>query len=276
MPSMASTPPSSDLARATLSVLTIGLLVFACLWILRPFVGAIVWASMIVIATWPNLLKLEGRLGGRRWLAIAIVSTVMLLLIVLPVVVAVATIVDHVDEMTAWVRPTAAAPFPPPPGWVAQLPVVGTKLAGEWQRLAATSHDELAAQAAPYLVTLAEWFVGQIGGLGLLFVQFVLTMAIALLLYATGEHAAMELRRFARRLAGDRGEQGVLLAAQAIRAVALGITGTALAQSVSAGIGLAIAGIPYAGVLTAIIFVLCLVQVGPLLVMVPAVGWLYW
>ena len=68
----------------------------------------------------------------------------------------------------------------------------------------------------------------------------------------------------------------MILAGQAIRAVALGVVGTAIVQTAAAGIGLAAAGIPYAAVLTAIIFMLCIAQLGPILVLVPAVAWLYW
>ena len=271
-----SSPSSGDLARVTLGVMVIGLLVVACLWILKPFLGAIVWASMLVIATWPSLISLQARLGGRRWLAIAIMTLAMLLIVVLPLVLAVATIVANVDQMTSWLSAAAGRPLPPPPDWVAQIPLVGAKVAGEWQRLAATSRDDLTSQAAPYLITLAQWFAGQIGGLGLLLVQFLLTMVITVMLYAGGEEAADGVRRFARRLGGDRGEQSVVLAGLAIRAVALGITGTALVQSVAAGIGLAVVGIPYAAVLTAITFVLCMVQLGSFPVMIPAVAWLYW
>ncbi len=273
---MIRTPPSPDLARVTLSVLVIGLLVVACLWILWPFLGAIAWAGMLVVATWPTLLSLQARLGGRRWLAIILLTFTMLLVILLPLVLAVGTIVAHAGDMTGWVASASHAALPVPPAWVAKVPLVGAKLADEWRRLAATSHDELATQASGYALGVAQWFVGQIGGLGLLFLQFLLTIAIAVLLYSTGEQAAEGARRFARRLAGDRGDQAVVLAGQAIRAVALGITGTALVQSIGAGIGLAVAGVPYAGVLTSIVFVLCMVQLGPLLVMVPAVGWLYW
>ena len=66
------------------------------------------------------------------------------------------------------------------------------------------------------------------------------------------------------------------LAGQAIRAVALGIIVTALAQSALAGIGLAVAGVPYAAVLTALAFLLCIAQIGPGLVLIPAIAWLYW
>ena len=36
------------------------------------------------------------------------------------------------------------------------------------------------------------------------------------------------------------------------------------------------AGVPAAGLLTAVMFFLCLSQLGPLLVLLPAVAWLYW
>jgi predicted PurR-regulated permease PerM len=62
---------------------------------------------------------------------------------------------------------------------------------------------------------------------------------------------------------------------QAIRGVALGVGVTALVQSVLGGIALAMAGVPFAGLLTGVMLVLCLAQVGPMLVMVPAVVWMY-
>jgi len=34
--------------------------------------------------------------------------------------------------------------------------------------------------------------------------------------------------------------------------------------------------VPFAPVLTAVMFMLCIAQLGPLLVLVPAIGWLYW
>ncbi len=51
---------------------------------------------------------------------------------------------------------------------------------------------------------------------------------------------------------------------------------TAIVQSVLGGIGLAVAGVPYAGLLTVVMFMLCIAQLGPTLVLAPAVIWLYW
>src|SRR3954470_24753938 len=185
-------------------------------------------------------------------------TVAMLVLLLLPLLLAVSAIFQHGDAMIAWVKTAATAGVPAPPAWVAQLPLVGAKISTEWLRLAATSHEELATQAAPYAMAGASWIAGQIGSLGMLLVQFVLTLILATLLYANGEFAATGACRFARRLAAERGEQSVILAGQAIRAVALGIVVTAVVQSVVAGIGLAVCGVPYAAMLTSVIFMACM------------------
>jgi len=101
-------------------------------------------------------------------------------------------------------------------------------------------------------------------------------VVVAAILYASGESAARMVRRFGRRLGGERGENAMILAGQAIRGVALGVGVTALAQTVLGGIGLAIAGVPFASLLSAVMLMLCIAQVGPSLVLFPAVGWMYW
>jgi predicted PurR-regulated permease PerM len=159
---------------------------------------------------------------------------------------------------------------------VGRIPLVGQRVLGEWQRLAATSHEDLAAQATPYVSKAIQWFAAKAGNFGFLLMNLLLTIVIAAILFAKGEIAVTGVRRFARRLAADRGEASVVLAGQAIRAVALGVVVTAVVQSAAAGIGLAVSGVPHAAVLTAMIFILCIAQLGPILVLVPAVGWLYW
>jgi len=110
----------------------------------------------------------------------------------------------------------------------------------------------------------------------MMIVQFLLTVVIAAILYSGGETMADAVRRFVRRLAGQRGDDVTVLAGKAIRGVALGVGLTALVQSVLGGIGLAVAGVPAATVLTAVMLLLCIAQLGPGLVLIPAVIWLFW
>src|SRR5205814_3506310 len=95
-------------------------------------------------------------------------------------------------------------------------------------------------------------------------------------MYANGERTTERLVRFGRRLAGAGGETAIYLAGQTIRGVALGVVVTALAQTVFSGLGLLIAGVPFAGILTVAMLLLSIAQIGVIPVLGCAVGWLYW
>jgi predicted PurR-regulated permease PerM len=195
---------------------------------------------------------------------------------VVPFALAIATIVDHADQIVSWAKGLATYSLPPPPDWLGKLPLGGSKLNEAWQEVSAVGPGGLRARLVPYAGAIVKWFAEQAGTLGGMFVQFLLTVVIAAVLFSTGETAARGVRRFARRLAGQQGEDAAVLAARTIRGVALGIVLTALIQSTLAGIGFAVAGVPAAAVLAAVIFILALAQLPPFLVMVPAVIWLYW
>lgn len=265
-----------DLTRNTLAISVIVGLALLSLWVLRPFLAAGVWAAMIVVATWPLLLGLESRLGGRRSIAIGILTIGMLFLLVLPLWLAVDTISDHADVLTASADRLAHEGLPQPPDWVAGLPLVGDSLSGLWAQLAAGGPAGIVAKVTPYAADTGKWVLAQVGGIGGMLVQCLLVVTIAAIMYAGGEDAARLVRRFGRRLAGTRGENVVILAGQAIRGVALGVGVTALVQTVLGGLGLALAGIPLAGLLSAVLLMLCIAQVGPLPVLLPAAGWLLW
>jgi len=268
-------PVTMDLTRTILAVLFIGALIAASFWILLPFLSAILWATTIVVTTWPVMLGLQAWLRGKRWLAVTAMTLLLLLVIIVPLSVAVATIVDKVGDIATWGKSLAAFTIPSPPGWLERFPIVGPKAAATWGQYAALPREELSARLTPYAGKILNWFAAQAGGIMLMFLQFLLTVIISAILYAKGETAASGIRSFARRLAGQRGENAVNLSAKAIRGVALGIVVTAIIQTSISGIGLVITGVPAAPVLTAVIFMLCLAQVGPPLVLIPAVIWLY-
>jgi len=106
--------------------------------------------------------------------------------------------------------------------------------------------------------------------------QFLLTTIIAAILFAKGEVVREGILRFATRLAGRRGYDVAILAGQTIRGVVLGVVGTALIQTAVASTGLLITGVPAAALIAAVTLFFCLAQIGPFLVMTPAVVWLYW
>jgi len=265
-----------DPARNTLAILCILGLIGLSVWVLLPFLAATVWAVMIVVATWPLFKSLESRLGNRRAPAVVLMSVAMLLLLVLPLWLAVDTILEHSGQLAAAGKSMAANGLPPPPAWVKTLPLVGDRVASAWAQLDAAGTSGIVTKVTPYAADTGKWVLAQAGSVGGMLIQFLLVVTIAAILYSGGETGARTARRFGRRLAGDRGENSIILAGQAIRGVALGVGVTAIVQTVLGGVGLAVAGVPFASLLSAVMLMLCIAQVGPMLVLLPAVGWMYW
>jgi predicted PurR-regulated permease PerM len=269
------THQARDLARLVFQLLALGILIASSFWIARPFLLAFAWATTITISTWPFLLRVQGWMGGRRSLAVAVLTSALLLILIVPLSFGVIAVVRNVDSITEWAKSLSTTSFPPPPTWLGTIPLVGAKLTGRWQQLTNAAPEELYTHLAPFVRTFVLWFVSRIGGLGLLIFQFLLTIIIAAILYAGGETAARGVDRFARHLAGSEGVNAVHLAGQAIRGVAMGIVVTAIVQSALSGIGLVVAGVPFPGILTLAIFLLGVAQIGGGPVLLGAVIWVY-
>ncbi len=267
--------PKKELVRNTLVIVLIGALLVACFWITSPFLPALIWASMIVIATWPLLVIVQEKVRGRRP-AVMVMMGLLILIFIIPFTLAVGTIVENAPQLTAIGKQLATLEIPAPPDWVERVPMIGNSASELWQKAAATEQGEFAKRLTPYISKVAGWLVAQAGGFGLILIHFMLTLIFTALLYMNGEDAAKMVRRLAYRIADERGENAAILAAYAIRAVAQGVVITALVQSLLAGIGLAVIGVPYTSLLTALIFMLTIAQIGAGPVLIPAVIWLFW
>jgi predicted PurR-regulated permease PerM len=266
----------SDLPRTTLQLLFLGVLIASSCWILSPFLTAGSWAATIVVATWPILLHIQAWLGNRRSLAVAVMTLALLLILLVPLYFGVSAIVGNAERIPQWSKSLTTLAIPQPPSWLEGLPGIGEPIAARWREIASLGPEDISAHLAPYARATIVWFVAQVGNVGMLFLQFLLTVIIAAILYANGETATRGIDRFAVRLAGARGKNAVHLAAQAVRAVALGVVLTAGIQSALCGIGLAVAGVPFAVILTAAMFMLGVAQIGPMPILIPTIVWVYW
>ena len=264
-----------DLVRNMLAVLFIAGMIVGSLWILQPFLPALIWATLLVVSTWPLMLIVQRRLWGKRGLAVIVMTLGLVLVVIVPLALAVATIVENADELGARLQTLTHSSVPAPPAWVKDVPLVGAKVAEEWQAIAALSPEGLSDRVTPYARDAGRWILSKAGTLAMFFLHLLLTVIISALFYYHGETAARGVHAFAQRLAGVHGERSVTLAAQAIRAVALGVIVTAFVQAALGGIGLVIAGVPLAALLTALMFVLAVAQIGAGPVLILALVWLY-
>jgi predicted PurR-regulated permease PerM len=269
-------PNQTDLTRSILSILITMVLIFGSLWTMLPFISGLLWATTIVVATWPLLLQVQRRVGGRRSVATAVMTLFMFVIFVVPFGLAAITLLHAGLEGAELVKAATSQGLPPPPPWLAAIPLVGARLTTRWQELVAGGGDAVIEALRPFLRSTANWVLSVTGGFGSVAILFLITAILSGLLYANGEAAARGVIRFARRIGHDRGERTVRLAGQALRGVALGVVVTALAQSIIAGAGLWLAGVPRVGLLIALTFLVCVAQLGPLIVLAPVVIWQFW
>jgi predicted PurR-regulated permease PerM len=122
--------------------------------LLLPFLPALIWATMVVLSTWPLLLRAQARLGGRRTTAVAVMTIGLLLLLIGPVLFAVLVIINHAGEIVSWGRPLSDVTIPPPE-WLERLPVAGAKIAAVWQNFSTTGLEDLSVHVAPSVCAAA-------------------------------------------------------------------------------------------------------------------------
>jgi len=267
------TPLAQKLER-NLGWIVLIVLLSGCLFVMRPFVSALLWAVVLCFSSWPIYRRVLKMFGNRRTLAALAMTLAMVLVVLLPFLIVGVTLADNVKELTTAVRHWIGAGPPNPPAWLGKLPVVGQQAAEYWQSLAADSAKLL--QAAQRLIEPVSSWILKIGlALGSGLMELSLSIFIAFFLFRGGVAAAERVTMGVERIGGERGKHLLTIAGNTVRGVVYGILGTALAQAVMAGIGFLIAGVPGAGVLALLTFFLSVVPVGPPLVWLPVAIWLF-
>ena len=284
------TQQSEFVANALEATVRIGILLLLAAWcfsIIKPFAIPIAWGVIIAVSEYPSYLRLRSWLGGRGTTAAALMAVLGLLVLLVPVALLSGTVVDGAQGLAKGFQEGTLA-VPPPPESVKGWPLIGDSLSAFW---AQASHN-LAATAekiAPQLKTAGKWLLSTAAGAGFGVLQFIIAIVIAGALLANSESAGTFARAVAARLAGEKGEGFAKLAEATVRSVTKGILGVALIQSILAGIGFMVMGIPGAGLWALLCLLLSTVQIGivpvtlPILIYVfatadtvPAVLFLVW
>lgn len=257
-------------------VIRVGLVIGLVLWcydIIKPFIGIIIWGIIIAVAVVPVFDRFHRLLGGRKGLAVFLFTVLMLLVLITPVMLLAETVAQGALQLGTALRDQTLQ-IPAPPASVAGWPFIGDKLDAFW-RLASENLEEALEQLAPQLKALSRWLLAAAAGAGLGVLKFVVAIIIAGVLMgnaASGQRAAHALFT---RLLGTRGDEIAVLAESTVRSVATGILGVALIQSLLAGLGFLAAGIPGAGLLALVCLVLAIIQIGPGLVLLGAVIYVF-
>jgi predicted PurR-regulated permease PerM len=259
--------------EAAIRIGVIVLLVAWCFQIVRPFIVPIVWGIIIAVAVYPGYRRLLSVIGGRRGLSAVLCTFLLLVLFIVPALLLLGTLINSA-KLLATDLSNGTLSIPLPPENINAWPIIGKPVARFWH-LASTNLRNALTEIAPQLKSVGSWLLSAAAGAVFGVLQFIFAIIIAGLLLSRSESGYDVAESVAARLAGERGADFVSLATATVRSVTRGILGVALIQSLLAGLGFLAVGIPAAGLLAMICLFLAVIQVGPGLIIIPTVIYVF-
>ncbi|HEY0841433.1 AI-2E family transporter [Methylotenera sp.] len=261
---------TNQIARIT----TISLLIVGCVFVLYPFMAAMLFAAIICVFTWPLYQRIWELLGRRDMLAATTMTLLLLFAMIMPMAYLAMNLADSATLLLDEAQAVLQSLQPVAPAWLKNLPIIGAPLAESWQRVV-VSHEELMhllnQYAEPIRTFLLKVVQVVMGG----FVQLVLVVFVAFFFYRDGTKLAAAVTTIVRRLGGELGQEMLALSCNTVKGVMLGVFGTALAQASVGLFGFWLAGAPAPLLLALATFFLSVIPVGPPLVWGGASLWLF-
>ena len=249
----------------------IGLFAYWSLTLIAPFAIILVWAAILAVALYPAYAALAAMLGARPRLAALLITLVCLVLIVGPLAALAVGFAEGVQALLARLRDGSLL-VPLPPESVRNWPLVGDRVHAAWS-MASSNLEAVLRHFEPSLLQAGSKALGKIASMSIDLLGFVVSVLVAGFLFGSGERLAETAEGFASRMGGDRGIGFVRLAAATIRNVARGVIGVALLQAFLCALVLSLFKVPAPGAIAFVVLILCIIQIGPAVVLLPVMIW---
>jgi predicted PurR-regulated permease PerM len=255
----------------SIRLFVIGFLIYWTFVIIQPFGAMIVWSVVVAVALFPLFDKLSSWLGDRSTIAAALITAAALFLVIGPVTWMGVGVIDPVKGVIAGLNNGDIA-VPPPPESIKSWPIIGAQIHAFWE-LASTNLKSALAQILPELKPVGEYLLDMARNAGVGTLKFLLSVILSGFLLAYANQLMIGIRALARRIDPANGEKYLSLAGATINAVSRGVMGLSIMQAVIGGLGMYLANVPGANLLSIAILVLGIIQIGPLLIVAPVVFW---
>lgn len=260
-----------DLFKLVSSLLLMSLFFYLTFRIVEPFLFGFFWSLMVVVTTWPILIYLQKKLFYSRLFATITMCIIIMIFFSVPMALILINISKNSENVITFIN-TVSQNGLPQMEWLSHIPLVGDELQKYWQGFKDNDGYSLIDLGKKYV----PWFLEQMQNVGLFMVHCAVMLVFSSILYMKGEVLNRYLTFFISKLSSHYGINALLLVGKSISAVSLGIVVTAVFLATLGGITLALTSTPYAGFLTLVLFICCVVQIGPVLIMVLAIIWQYY
>ena len=265
--------PGDDVIQLLIRV---GLLAFLIYWtflLISPFVPIMAWSIVLAVALYPVFNLVSRLLGGRPRLAAVLLTLINLGIVIGPAAWLGLSAMNGVREIAGNLG-SGSLVVPSPPESISKWPLIGPQFYELWNH-ASSNIRAVLREAAPYLKPVATALLAFAGSAGVGTLKFLLSVALAGFLFPYGPQLVAAGRSFLYRIVPEQSEHFLELAGATIRAVSQGVIGVAIIQSLLAGIGFKLAGIPSAGLLAFAVMILAIIQIGAAIVLLPVIIWIW-
>jgi predicted PurR-regulated permease PerM len=245
--------------------ISIRLIILACLifWsyeILSPFISLFIWGLIIAITEYPLYKRLKKILRGRGKLAATLITLLFLLILLVPALLLADSLLEGINHVRA-IYQSGQLAIPPPDDRVKSWPAFTKPLVDLWQ----LSSENLAEVSMKYVeeIKRAGLFLFKlIAGTSVGVLQFVVSIILAGVFITYAEEGGSVIRKVFVKLDERQGAEFADIAEVTIRNVMKGVLGVAILQTLLAGIGYVVVGIPAAGFWIFMSLILAVIQVG--------------
>lgn len=248
-------------------LLVIALLLITTFLILSPFILLLVWAIIIAVAVMPLYTKFEKLFGKRKKLSAVLFTFLMVHVLILPLWAVSGSLIEYVQILAESMK-DGSFHIPPANDSVKSWPIIGDKVFSLWQQ----SSENLAGVVEHFqdqIITFSSYLLSAIGGFGMGMAQFLFSIIIAGVFIASRENLIERTKQLTIKLAGENGQHYIPMIGATIRSISQGVLGVAVIQGVLSYIGFALAGVPGAEFWAMAVAVVAIIQLPPLLIMIP-------
>jgi predicted PurR-regulated permease PerM len=265
-----------DVSRSLEVTIKVGLvigLIYLCYLIIHPFLLLALWSVIIAVTVYPMHKSLGKAIKNHFKTSAILITALMLLILIVPI----AILGTNMAEAVMWALKMAESKqpiLPAPPPEVESWPIIGSTLFNLWQD-AYQNMVGFAQAHSDQLVEGFKWLLKALTGAGFGLVLFLGSIIVSGLLLIFADKATPFIFILAERLMGKLGQKAVEDATATVKSVVKGILGIAFLQSVMAGLGFLVAGVPGAGLWAFLGFLLCIVQIGIGPVVIPVLIWVF-
>lgn len=252
----------------TIRMIFLLIIIVWCFLILTPFVSVILWSLILALAFLPLHRFLSKKIGDRPKLASVILVALVLVVVILPIFVMISSLVEEVASIKSKYI-TDPISIPMPDEKIKSLPVIGKKLHAAWLE-ASTDRDIFVVAHQDQLIEVGKVFMKGILGALSGVIQLILSLCIAGVLLARDD-VGQGIRNFFKKIAGNRGDEFADLTVKIVSSVVKGVLGEGFVLALLHGVVFVLAGVPYPGILTLVVFVFAVVQIPATLVSIVVV-----